>query len=562
MSTNEQMKKNIEWRTKIQGLSGTHLVFALVALLFFVFPLLRLLLLSVTSDDGSWTLDGYKQLFSDQRATVAIINTLYISILSAVLSSFLGTWFAFLVGYTNIRCKKIIEMLIFPAYVMTISWTGLTSSGGALTLFLKSLGLPGINLYTPCGIIVMLGICHMSVVYVTVIHRLRQISMEVDWAARASGSSLGRLLWAIDLPMTASAIASGSVLAFLADIDNFAVPAFLGISSNIPVLSTYIYEKVISFGPGSFSYGAVLSVLLSAIALTGTLVAAHLGKTAQVGESHRDEIEPRIVLQSWLRGCLEWGSVAFLFSISVIPFCYMAISALLRTFTFSLRLEDMTLDNYSFVFTNDGVQEAALNSLFMSGIATFICLLIGSLVAYGVVRKGNRMASFLEQMAGMTYSVPGIVLALALIFYWSQPIPGVTTGLYGSYTIIILGYVTRYMVVQIKNSISAMQSMSASAEDAALISGSSIIHMWIKIIIPQLALPALSGAFFIFLSAFTELTMSSVMASTNTRTIGLLIFNLQQAGDYSLAAAVSAVILAFMMLGCLLRLVSTPKAKQ
>lgn len=558
------MSIRLKWLTRPKTWYGPHLLFTVIALVFFVFPLLRLLMLSVTAEDNSWSLEGYRFLVSDERAKTAIINTLYISVLSAFVSSVLGTGLAFLVGYTNIRYKKMIEMLIFlpfviPAYVMTISWTGLTASGGALTLFLKHFGLPAINLYTPGGIIAMLGICHMSVVYVTVIHRLRQISMEVDWAARASGSSLWRSLLSIDLPMTKSAIASGSVLAFLADIDNFAVPAFLGISSNIPVLSTYIYEKVISFGPDSFSYGAVLSVILSIIALSGTLLATHLGKMSQVAESHKDEILPRIMMQKCLRQLLEWMALGFLFCISVIPFCYMAVSALLKTFTFSLRPEDMTLDNYLFVFTNDGVREAALNSLFMAGIGTLLCLFLGTLVAYGVVRKENPMASFLEQMAGMTYSVPGIVLALALIFYWSQPIPGFTTGLYGSYTILILGYVTRYMIVQIKNSAAAMQSMSASAEDAALVSGSSVIHMWIKIIIPQLALPALSGAFFIFLSAFTELTMSSVMASTNTRTIGLTIFNLQQAGDYSLAAAVSAVILAVMMLGCLLRLFTERK---
>lgn len=539
--------------------SFSQTAFGLIALVLFLFPLLRLVLLSVTADDGAWSLESYRELFSDERAGIAIINTLYISILSALLSSLLGTWLAFLVGYTNIRYKKVIEMLVFlpfviPAYVMTISWTGLTSSGGGLTLLLAKLGLPAINLYTPGGIIIMLGVCHMSVVYVTVIHRLQRISLEVDWAARASGSSLWKALWHIDLPMVSSAISSGTVLAFLADIDNFAVPAFLGISSNIPVLSTYIYEKVISFGPHSFTYGAVLSLLLAVIALLGTLLAAHLGKEGSAVEGERADKEPRILLSPLWRCLVEHMTVAFLFGISIIPFCYMAVSALLKTFTFSLRAEDMTWDNYRFVFTNDGVREAALNSLFMASMGTLVCLLLGTVIAYGVVRKRNRMALFLEQMAGMTYSVPGIVLALALIFYWSQPLPGVNTGLYGSYTILILGYVTRYMVVQIKNSAAAMQSMSEAAEEAALVSGSSIYHMWLKIIIPQLALPALSGSFFIFLSAITELTMSSVMASANTRTIGLTIFNLQQAGDYSLAAAVSVVILAFMMVGCLFRL--------
>ncbi len=539
--------------------SFSQIAFGVMALVLFLFPLLRLLLLSVTADDGSWSLESYRELFADERAGTAIINTLYISILSALLSSLLGTWLAFLVGYTNIRYKKVIEMLVFlpfviPAYVMTISWTGLTASGGGLTLLLAKLGLPAINLYTPGGIIIMLGVCHMSVVYVTVIHRLQRISLEVDWAARASGSSLWKSLWHIDLPMVSSAISSGTVLAFLADIDNFAVPAFLGISSNIPVLSTYIYEKVISFGPHSFTYGAVLSLLLAVIALLGTLLAAHLGKEGSAAEGGRADKEPRILLSPPWRRLVEQMTVAFLLGISVIPFCYMAVSALLKTFTFSWRIEDMTWDNYRFVFTNDGVREVAINSLFMASMGTLVCLLLGTVIAYGVVRKRNRMALFLEQMAGMTYSVPGIVLALALIFYWSQPLPGVNTGLYGSYTILILGYVTRYMVVQIKNSAAAMQSMSEAAEEAALVSGSSVCHMWLKIIIPQLALPALSGSFFIFLSAITELTMSSVMASANTRTIGLTIFNLQQAGDYSLAAAVSVVILAFMMVGCLFRL--------
>lgn len=528
--------------------------FFLLAALLFLFPIVRLVLLSLEGADGGWSAAQYAALLEDPRAGQAVWNTLYISITAALISAVLGTMTAFLTVYTNIRYKGCIEALVFlpfviPAYVMTISWTGLTVQGGALTLLLAAVGLPPINLYTPGGIIAMLGICHMSVVHVTVYHRLRKISEETDWAARVSGCDPWEAVRKIDLPMARSAIASGAVLAFLADIDNFAVPAFLGISSNIPVLSTYIYEKVISFGPDSFTYGAVLSVVLSAIALGGTLIAARLGKQQDMGESRRESSFVRIAFPKWTRRIVEISVTGALILFSVVPFCYMAVSALLKTFVFSLNPEDMTLDNYKFVFTNDGIREAALNSLFMAGMGTLGCLVIGTAVAYGIVRRHSKAAEFLEQCASMTYSVPGIVLALALIFYWSQPVPGVTTGLYGSYTILILGYMTRYMVVQVKNSAAAIHSMSEAAEEAALVSGSSVWRLWGRIIIPQLAVPALTGAFFIFLSAFTELTMSSVMASAGTKTIGLAIFNLQQAGDYSLAAAVSAVILAALAVG-------------
>jgi iron(III) transport system permease protein len=182
----------------------------------------------------------------------------------------------------------------------------------------------------------------------------------------------------------------------------------------------------------------------------------------------------------------------------------------------------------------------------MSGVASIVCLVLGTLIAYMSIRKKSKVASFLNQSASITYSVPGIVLALALIFYWSQPLPGINTGLYGTFTIIILGYITRYMIIQIRNSSAAFLSVAEATEQAALASGSNKVTLWTKIIMPQLAIPALAGTFFIFLSAFTELTMSSIMASASTKTIGLQIFNLQQAGDYNLAAALSAVIVLFM----------------
>jgi iron(III) transport system permease protein len=148
----------------------------------------------------------------------------------------------------------------------------------------------------------------------------------------------------------------------------------------------------------------------------------------------------------------------------------------------------------------------------------------------------------------MTYSIPGIVLALALAFYWSSPVPGVHTELYGTHALLILGYAARYMILQIKNSESALLSAEPSIEEAARASGCSGFLLWKKIMLPVLAAPMFSGTFLIFLSALTELTMSSILSSVSTKTLGLAIFNLQQAGEYGAAAAVSAVIL-FLMAG-------------
>ena len=75
--------------------------------------------------------------------------------------------------------------------------------------------------------------------------------------------------------------------------------------------------------------------------------------------------------------------------------------------------------------------------------------------------------------------------------------------------------------------------------------------------------PILSGSFLIFVSSLTELTLSSMLASAGTKTIGLTIFNFQQSGDYNLSAAMSAVIVVMVLTGyCLVALKPAEKKKR
>lgn len=528
------------------------LLYAAAAFLF-IFPILRLLDMSLSHDGGGWTAAYYIQIIHDGRAVQAVWNTLWISVCASAVSAAGGLFTAFLTAYTNIRFKKWIEILVLlpfviPSYVITLSWTGLCTAGGGLNMLLKEAGLPAVDLYSAGGIIAMLGICHMSLVHITVVHMLRKIPVESECAARVSGCTSWQVLRTVDLRQIMPAAAGGTMLAFLSDIDNFAVPAFLGISSDIPVLSTYIYEKVISFGPDSFSYSAALASVLSVIAIAGTGLASIFSRRGAMLDSRREDHSVRLFLPPAVRRTAEWGCAAGLTCFSIIPLVYMSFSALLGSYVFSFSAAHMSADNYLFVLTDSGIRRAFFNSLFMASSAALICLVTGTAIAYLKLRRFSSAASFLEKCAGMTYSIPGIVLALALAFYWSSPVPGVHTELYGTHALLILGYAARYMILQIKNSESALLSAEPSIEEAARASGCSGFLLWKKIMLPVLAAPMFSGTFLIFLSALTELTMSSILSSVSTKTLGLAIFNLQQAGEYGAAAAVSAVIL-FLMAG-------------
>lgn len=522
-------------------------VFFLIVCFVFILPILSLLQMSFTSD-GGFSLKNYTELLQEERTIEAIKNTLIISIGSTLIAVAAGTFFAYLTAYTNIKRKGLLELLvlapyIIPAYIITLSWSSFLMRRGTVNTILRQFGLPAIDIYTLPGIVLVMGICNIPIVYLLTVNMFRKIPRDMEWAARAAGRTQWEVIRKITIVQAMPAIAGGGVLAFLASIDNFSVPAFLGISSGIPVLSTYIYEKAISFGPSSFNLAAALSVMLSVIAIGGTILQGKMIKKNSGLESVKEDRSVRVYFSKWTRRAVEWGSLMVLITFTIVPVVSMVMSAFCKNYGTKLRSENFSLKNFQFVFTNDGVRSAVINSLLLAAVTCVICIVIGTAIAYMKVRRGSAAAKMMESAASLTYALPGIVLALAMIFHWTK-----VPGIYGTIKILIIAYATRYLVLQIKGSTTAMLSVEPALEEAGRVCGAGKVSIWKRIMAPMMAKQILSSSFLIFVAAMTELTLSSMLASAGTKTIGLTIFNLQQAGDYSLAAAMSAV-LVFVVLG-------------
>lgn len=523
-----------------------NLITAAAAVFFFLLPLLRLALMSLTTD-GGWGPDNYLLLLKETRTLRAIGNTVIIAVASTAISILLGSWLAFLVAYTDVRHKKLLAALtlapfVIPSYIITLSWSSLLSARGSLNLFLTYLFGGGINVYSLGGIILVLGICNTSVVYLNVLPLLKKIPRDLEWAAQVSGYNIWEVLRHIDLAQASPAIASGGILAFLAAIDNFSVPAFLGIPAGIPVLSTYIYEAVIGYGPAAFRKAAALSVVLSLIAITGTALQSMIVRRSSGMESIKADDAVRVPLGRW-RVPLEYGTLTALFALSIVPLAQMIVSSFFPAF--GVRTwKRLTLVNFQFVFTNPGIRRAFVNSLTLAAVACLVCVAVGTVIAYFKVRAPFAAVRVLEQSAALTYAIPGIVLALAMIFHWT-----IIPGIYGTIRILIIAYITRYLILQIKSSSNALLALDPAMEEAARVTGSGMARMWGIIILPLTARPILSGTLLIFTQSLTELTLSSMLAAAGTKTIGLSIFSLQQGGDFQRSTAVSAVVVAFMVLG-------------
>jgi iron(III) transport system permease protein len=60
------------------------------------------------------------------------------------------------------------------------------------------------------------------------------------------------------------------------------------------------------------------------------------------------------------------------------------------------------------------------------------------------------------------------------------------------------------------------------------------------IVFPLVAPATLAGGVLIFMTAFSELTVSALLWASGSETIGVVIFSFEQGGDSTYAAAISA----------------------
>ena len=519
-------------------------------IIFFIIPIIRLIIMSFLSDEGI-NFDYYHAILTDGRTWQVLQNTLIVVVGSTIISLILGTAFAWMVAYTDIRMKGIVQLFIFlpfiiPSYITSLAWVQFFGPAGLLTKMLDQ--LPSWNLYSMSGIIFVMGISHFPLVYLFTVNVFRKIPREMELAARISGASRWTAFSKIVFPMALPGVVGGSFIAFLGGLDNFGIPAFLGTPANISVLSTYIYQKVIGFGPSAFNEAAVLSVILGVIAIIGISLQWILLRKSKPIETTKLDYSPRYHLgkKKLIAEILIW---LFFAMTSIFPFISMVMTSFLNAYGLDFVPENFSLKNYAYILSRNSTVESIFTSLKLAGVTTVIGIIVGTIFSYYRVRKPNVTMRLQEYAITIPYALPGMVLALAMIFAWMEPIPGWNPGIYGSTAILYIAYVTRFLILQVRSGITAFQQVDVEVEEAARINGTNGFGKWKRIMVPLIAPGILSGAMLVFLSALTELTVSSLLYSSNSETIGVAILSFQQSGYTLYSTAFSSLIVGLIIVG-------------
>ena len=95
------------------------------------------------------------------------------------------------------------------------------------------------------------------------------------------------------------------------------------------------------------------------------------------------------------------------------------------------------------------------------------------------MRTCFRARFLLDGLTFVSYAIPGIVVALALVFVYLQP-PFRFLGIYGSVWIIVIGLMTQYLAFATRTTNAGLLQIHKEMEEAALVSGASRLRtMWL-----------------------------------------------------------------------------------
>jgi iron(III) transport system permease protein len=517
-----------------------------VVALLSMLPLARLAFEAI-APGGVPSLDATSRVLGDATTWSAAGHSVATAVGGTLLATVLGSIVALLVALTDVRARNayvfcfVLPLMLAPQ-VVALAW--LQMFGPSSTL-LKLVGLappPGTRnpLYSPQGIVLLLGVQYAPLVFLTLRAGLRTLPRELIEAALASGARPVRVVRTIVLPLMTPPLVAGVALAFVSCLGNFGIPAFLGIPANYLVLPTLIYQRMAGLGPSVLSDVAVLSMLVGTIAVAGIVVQDAMLRRRDFRITSTSLSARPFELGRW-RLPVEialWSVSAVMLAL---PLTALVLTSLVPAVGVALSSASATLDNYRFVLLeHDGARRAFRNSFGLSATAAWTIVFIAVPLAYFVVWRRSRLVRVVNLVAELPYALPGVVLAIAAILLFLKPLPLVGVTLYNTVWILLFCYLARFLVLGLRPVVSGYYQLDRTLEEAAQVAGARLLRRIRTIILPLVAPAAAAGALLIFLTAFNELTLSALLWSSGAETLGVVLFSFQQGGDANYAAALAS----------------------
>ena len=520
------------------------------ALLFLVVnPLYQLIHTSLQDgESGDFTLMNYVAAYSRPRYLVAMWNSIRLGFTVTALCLVFAVPMAWAVSRTDMPYKGLVRVLVLgafitPPYLGAIGWILLTgpNSGWLNRIWM---GLTGaqeglFDIYTFSGLAFNIAVYSFPYIFIFTSAALELVSSEMEDAANILGAGVLRTTLRVTLPMVLPAILGGAIITFLEAIALFGSPALIAIPARFNVVTTQLLQFFSQPIRAEVAAAYAVPLLLITIILFGLqrwLVRRRgfVALTGKGGERRVMEIGP------WRYVML--GYSLFVLSLSVLlPYIVLSQAALAKAWGRGFSWDNVTLHNFAYLlFQHETAGQSVINSFTYAAAAACIAIVLGLSIAYIVSRRLLPFAGVLSFLAMAPFVVPGIVLAIAFYAAYAPP----PFRLYGTATILILAFATRFLPIGYVNADAAIRSINPEMEEAVRILGGGRLLAIRKVMAPLMKRSLIGAWLLVFIPATRELSSALFLYGPKTRTMSVMLMDMSEEGNFEHLAALGFLLLA------------------
>ncbi|MCK3769726.1 ABC transporter permease [Microbacterium aerolatum] len=249
----------------------------------FITPVAGMLLMSVQSPAGGFSLDNFTRLFSSEYHLQAALRSLRLGVIQTAVTLALAIPLSYVMARAGSKVRSfllivVILPLMTSVVVRTFGWVVLMGPTGLM------MQIPGMDLLvsgtqgllgTEAGVVIAMVQVLLPFAVLSILGVISGIRPQLEEAARTLGAGFWRTLWHVVLPLAIPGIVAGASLVFVLSVSSFITPRFIG-GAQIPVFAQTIYVDATT--NLDWSYAAAQAVLLFAGVMLVLAATSRFGK--------------------------------------------------------------------------------------------------------------------------------------------------------------------------------------------------------------------------------------------------------------------------------------------
>ena len=519
---------------KITGLPQKTIILYTVIIfgVFLLFPMTTILTKSFSVGHG-FTFEVYQRLFWEEGIGKAFFNSVTISSISGLITTFLAFVVAYTVNYTNIHSgiKKAISVLVmFPMLLPTITYGfAIIYSFGKQGLFTKLLGTQFFDVYSVQGLCFGYVIYTLPISFMLINNAMGYVDKKYMIVSKLMRDSKWKTFVTTTLRPLAGNLTISFIQSFTLSFTDYGIPAAL--AGNIDLLSTKLYNEMLGSLP-DFHAGSAISIIMLLPSILSIALITYLHKyNIRYDKISQVELEKSKVRDTIL-GIVSAGIIGMVLSVFAVIFIIPFVEQWPYRISF-------TLENLTKMFSDSALITVYLNSIFVA----FFTAVIGTVLAYSTAlvsaRRGDHrnLGKIPDCVSLITNTIPGMVLGVAYLLAFKG------TMVHNTFIVLILCNIVHYFSSPYLMMKSGLEKLNASWEITARLMGDSWIKTVFRIITPNAFSTILEVFEYFFVNAMVTVSAVIFLASTRTMIITAKIKELQHFANFNEIFVLSVLIL-------------------